>query len=460
MTTTAVRPRAALLASVAGAMIVALDGTVLLIAQPDLRADLGATVSQVQWTSTAYLLAVAAFLVVAGRLGDRYGHRRLLCLGALGFGAASAGIALAGNVHLVIALRAVQGVCGALLQPATLALLRLTHPADRLGGAVALRTSAIGVAAAAGPLLGGLLVTHGGWRAVFLINVPAALAIAVLTLAVRTPQVPCTASGRFDLTAGALLAAALAVLVHTLAGIPDHGWTGGRTGLGLLLGVLLAATLVRHERRSAHPVVPPAVTRSVPVTASMALLLTASGGLFGALFAVTFYLQQRLGLDPFAAALRCLPLTLLMIAGAPAASAALRRFGARRTALTGQLCVVLAVLALSRLTPATSWQETGLVLAVLGAGFTAVMVTATGTVVGDAPPGYAGVVGGLKQTAMNVGPTLGIAVAAALMPLTPTAEGSPAHPALAVPDLTLTPALPAVAALAALGLIPARLLPR
>ncbi|OKJ68526.1 MFS transporter [Streptomyces sp. CB02460] len=457
MTLTAVRPRAALLASVAGAMIVALDGTVLLVAQPDLRGDLGATVTEVQWTSTAYLLAVAALLVIAGRLGDHYGHRRLLCVGVLGFGAASAGIAFAQGIGPVIALRAAQGVFGALLQPATLALLRLVHPADRLGRAVALRTSAIGLAAAAGPVLGGVLVTHWGWRAVFLINIPAALAIAALTLAVRTPEVPRTADRRFDLTAGALLAAALAALVHTLAGIPDEGWTGARTGLGLLLAVLLGAVLVAYERRSAQPVVPPVVARSVPVTASMVLLLTTSGGLFGALFTVTFFLQQGLGLDPLTTGLRCLPLTLLMIAGAPAASAALGRFGPRRTAITGQLCVVLAVLGLSR--PGSAG-ETGLVLAVLGAGFTAVMVTATGTVVGDAPPGYAGVVGGLKQTAMNVGPALGIAVAAGLMPLTPSAVADPGHRLLPVTDPALGQALPAVAALAALGLIPASLLPR
>ncbi|MGC4946945.1 MFS transporter [Streptomyces sp. DT224] len=457
MTLTAVRPRAALLASVAGAMIVALDGTVLLVAQPDLRSDLGATVTEVQWTSTAYLLAVAALLVIAGRLGDRYGHRRLLCVGVLGFGAASAGIALAQGIGLVIALRAAQGVFGALLQPATLALLRLVLPADRLGRAVAVRTSAIGVAAAAGPVLGGALVTHWGWRAVFLINIPAALVIAALTLTVRTPEVPRAAHRRFDLTAGALLAAALAALVHTLAGVPDEGWTGTRTGLGLLLSLLLGAALVGYERRSAQPVVPPAVTRSVPVTASMALLLTTSGGLFGALFVVTFHLQQGLGLDPLTAGLRCLPLTLLMIAGAPVASAALGRLGPRRTAVTGQLSVVLAVLGLSR--PGSAW-ETGLVLAVLGAGFTAVMVTATGTVVGDAPPGNAGVVGGLKQTAMNVGPALGIAVAAGLMPLTPPAVTAPAHHALPVTDLAMGQALPAVAALAALGLIPASLLPR
>ncbi|WP_405935408.1 MFS transporter [Streptomyces sp. NBC_00726] len=457
MTLTAVRPRAALLASVAGAMIVALDGTVLLVAQPDLRSDLGATVTEVQWTSTAYLLAVAALLVIAGRLGDRYGHRRLLCVGVLGFGAASAGIALADGIGPVIALRAAQGVFGALLQPATLALLRLVHPADRLGRAVALRTSAIGVAAAAGPVLGGLLVTHWGWRAVFLVNIPAALAIAALTLAVRTPDLPPAAHRRFDLTAGVLLAAALAALVHTLAGVPDAGWTGTRTGLGLLLSVFLGAALVAYEHRSAQPVVPPAVTRSVPVMASMALLLTTSGGLFGALFVVTFLLQQGLGLDPLTTGLRCLPLTLLMIAGAPAASAALGRFGPRRTAIAGQLCVVLAVLGLSR--PGSAW-ETGLVLAVLGAGFTAVMVTATGTVVGDAPPGYAGVVGGLKQTAMNVGPALGIAVAAGLMPLTPSGVTDPGNQALPVTDFAPGQALLAVAVLAALGLIPASRLPR
>lgn len=153
--TATVRRRLALLVSVVGAMIVALDGTVLLVAQPSLQRDLGASMTQVQWTSTAYLLAVAALLVIAGRLGDRYGHPRMLFVGVLGFAAASAGIALAPGVGWVIVLRAVQGVFGALLQPTTLALLRLAYPADRLGTPVAIRTSAIGVAAAAGPVLGG-----------------------------------------------------------------------------------------------------------------------------------------------------------------------------------------------------------------------------------------------------------------------------------------------------------------
>ncbi|WNI26580.1 MFS transporter [Streptomyces sp. ITFR-16] len=449
----AVRPRVALLVSVAGAMIVALDGTVLLVAQPDLRRDLGADVAQVQWTSTAYLLAVAASLVVAGGLGDRYGHKRLLFLGVLGFGAASAGIALAPGIGWVIGLRAAQGVFGALLQPATLALLRLVYPAERLGAAVAVRTGAIGVAAGSGPLLGGVLVAHLGWRAVFLINVPAAIAIAALTLAVRTPKVSRSGPGRFDLVGTVLLAGTLAVLVHTLAGVPAHGWATPRTLLGLALAVALGAGLAVHQRRGTSPIVPPAVARSVPVMASMAMLLATTGGMFGALFVTTFLLQDGLGLSPLASGLRVLPMTVLMVLGAPVAAAALRGYGPRRVAVAGQSLVVLAVAGLSRLGPDSPWVMTGVGFAVLGAGFTAVMVTTTGTVVGDAPSGFAGVVGGIKQTAMNVGPTLGIAVAASMMTLNP-ATGVP-HTA----GQATGRALLVLAALAALGLLPALLLP-
>ncbi|WP_406315235.1 MFS transporter [Streptosporangium sp. NBC_01639] len=447
--TATVRPRLALLVSVAGAMIVALDGTVLIVAQPSLQREFGASVAQVQWTSTSYLLAVAALLVIAGRLGDRYGHPRLLFVGVLGFALSSAGIALAPGVGWVIGLRAVQGLFGALLQPATLALLRLAYPADRLGTPVAIRTSAIGVAAAAGPVLGGVLVAHLGWRAMFVVNIPIAVAIAAVTLAVRAPAPPRTGSQRLDLTGAALLATALALLVHTLVGVSVNGWIAAPTLLGLVAVVGVAAVLVGHERRTAHPIVPPVVARSVPVAASMAILLVTTGGMFGALFVATFFFQDVLGLDPLASGLRALPLTALMVLGAPAASAALRRYGPRRTAVAGTVLVVLGIAGLSQLGPTSTWMVTGAAFAVLGAGFATVMVTATGTVVGEAPPGYAGVIGGLKQTATNVGPTFGIAVAAGMMPLSSSAAGSPA----------MGPTLMILAGLASLALLPASLLP-
>ncbi|WP_344578109.1 MFS transporter [Streptomyces lunalinharesii] len=437
-------------------MLVALDGTVLLVAQPRLQHDLGAGVAQVQWTSTGYLLAVASLLVIAGRLGDRYGHQRVLFTGVLGFGAASAGIALAPSIGWVIGLRAAQGVCGALLQPATLALLRLTYPPDRLGTPVALRTSAIAVAAGAGPVLGGLLVVHLGWRAVFWVNVPVAALIAALALTVRPPAARPASTPRLDLTGAALLATVLVLLVRALVGVPEHGWTAAPTLSGLAAVVVLAVVLVGYERRSADPVVPRAVARSVPVTASMALLLAASAGLFGALFTATFYLQDVLRLDPLGSGLRVLPLTALMVLGAPLAAAALRRHGPRRSALTGTALLALGIAGLSRLDPTGTWWAMGAAFAAMGAGFATVMVTATGTVVGDAPPGCAGVVGGLKQTAMNIGPTLGIAVAA-------SATATPAHGSAGTAAAfagAMGTALLLLAGCVALGLLPAALLPR
>ncbi|WP_129305008.1 MFS transporter [Streptomyces sp. L2] len=434
----------ALLVSVIGAMIVALDGTILLMAQPRIQRDLGASVAQIQWTSTGYLVAVAALLVIAGRLGDRYGHPRLLFVGVLGFGAASAGIALAPAVGWVIVLRAVQGGFAAFLQPATLALLRLAYPADRLGTPIAIRTSAIAVAAGSGPLLGGVLVAHLGWRAVFWVNVPLAFVIAVLALAVRTPAPQRAEPPRLNLTSAGLLTVALAILVHALADVPARGWTAAPTLLEFLAVIGVATVLTRHERRTTHALVPPAVARSVPVMASMAILLFVSAGLFGALFKATFYLQDVLRLGPLASGLRVLPLTVLMVLGAPAAVTALRRYGARRTAIAGTVLVVVGIAGLSRLGPAGSWMAMAAAFGTLGAGFATVMVTATGTVVGDAPPGYAGVVGGLKQTAMNIGPSLGIAVAASMS---------------RTPVPAFDSALLILAAIAVLGLLPASLLP-
>ncbi|MFE2503522.1 MFS transporter [Streptomyces rubiginosohelvolus] len=449
--TASARLRLALLVSVSSAMLVALDGTVLLVAQPSLQREFGAGVAQIQWTSTGYLLAVASLLVIAGRLGDRYGHLRLLFVGVLGFGAASAGIALAPSIGWVIGLRAAQGVFGALLQPATLALLRLTYPPDRLGRPVAIRTSAIAVAAAAGPVLGGVLVAHFGWRAVFWINAPVVVVIAALTLTVRPPARERTGAGRLDFTGAALLAAALALLVHTLAGVPAHGWAAAPTLFGLVAFSALAAALGRHERRAAHPTVPREVARSVPVTASMAILLVTTAGLFGTLFTATFYLQDVLRLDALTTGLRVLPLTALMVLGAPLADTAQRRYGPRRSAIAGTALVVTGITGLSQLGPSSTWTAMGAAFAVLGAGFATVMVTATATVVGDAPPGYAGVVSGLKQTAMNIGPTLGIAVAAG------AGASATDSPLTAAP--AMSPTLLVLAGLSALGLIPASLLP-
>ncbi|MFF5493382.1 MFS transporter [Streptomyces aquilus] len=389
-------PRLALASSVVGAVIVALDGTVLTIAQPTLQGDLGASYAQVQWTSTGYLVAVAGLLVFAGRLGDRFGHRRLYAIGMLGFGAASAGIGLAPGIGWVVGLRVVQGVFGALLQPATLGMLRAAYPPDRLRTPIAVRTAAIGVSAAVGPLVGGALVAGPGWRAVFFLNVLPALVFGVLALTGREP-VRATPV-RLDVPGALLLAVTLGLLVHALVSLQ---W------LGLAASSVAGAAFLRHERRAASPLLPRAVAGP-----ALGVLVAASAALSGTLFVSTYTLQYTLGLDPLESALRCLPLAMLMVAAAPVCAVLLRRVGARRTAVAAMIVLAAGVLLLDR---AAGTFALCAGFALLGAGFGTVMVAATHVVVRHGPVESAGVAGGLQQTAMNVGPTLGVAVATTLM---------------------------------------------
>lgn len=433
-----------LASSVIGAVVVALDGTVLTIAQPTLQRELHASFAEVQWTSTAYLIAVASLLVFAGRLGDRYGHQRLFAIGVLGFGAVSAGIGVASGVGWVIGLRVVQGVFGALLQPATLGMLRAAFPPDRLGMPIAWRTSAIGVAAAAGPLVGGVLVTHLGWRSVFFLNVVPALVLGVLALAVRPPGPPRAASAagglaRLDLPGAALLALALACLVHALVGVPEHGWSASAV-LGLLLAAGAGLLLVRHERRTADPLLPPDVLGSAVVGAALGILVAASAAMFGTLFVASYVLQGELGMDPLRTGLTALPGGAAMVLGAPVAAVLLRRYGARRTTVAALALLALGVLVLFR---AAGTGAVGGGFLLLGAGFSTVMVTATAVVVRHAAAGLAGVAGGLQQTAMNVGPVLGVAAAATLAAVT---DG-------------LRTALPVLAGIAVVGVLGALKLP-
>ncbi|MFF2748488.1 MFS transporter [Kitasatospora sp. NPDC058048] len=418
-----------LAASITGAVLVAVDGTALTVARPALQHDLHASVAAVQWAGTGYLVTVAALLVFAGRLGDRYGHRRVFALGVTGFAAASLGIAVAPGIGWVVALRVLQGAAGALLQPATLGMLRTAWPADRLAGPIAIRTAAIGLAAAAGPLVGGALTTHLGWRSVFLLGLlPAAAALlAALAVPARagSPDTRSPAAGRgsghdsehdgrhgsgLDLPGAALLALALAFLVESLVTLPDTGPPAVPL-LCLAASGVLALLLVRHERRTADPLLPPALFRSTAVAPPLVVLLAASAALQGALFPAAYYLQDVLGLDPLQSALRAVPLAVAMILAAPGSARLAKRHGERAVVLPGMALITAGALLTAGLGTGSGTLAIGGCFALLGTGFGAVMATATTMVVRGASAARAGVAGGLQQTVLNIGPALGIALA-------------------------------------------------
>ncbi|MBI0384673.1 MFS transporter, partial [Streptomyces albiflaviniger] len=193
------------------------------------------------------------------------------------------------------------------------------------------------------------LTSQLGWRAVFFVNVVPALAVGLAALAVRGRAVSREGAGpRLDLPGAALLAVALAGLVHTLVGIPETGWTVA-TALGTGCAVAAGGVFVRHERRTRDPLVPPGVLRSGAAGPALGVLVAASAALFGALFLGTYYLQGVLALDPLAGGVRALPLAVMMVLGAPVAAMLTSRQGPRRTAVAGMVLVVAGVLLMSRL---------------------------------------------------------------------------------------------------------------
>ncbi|CAM5743346.1 MFS transporter OS=Streptomyces alboniger OX=132473 GN=CP975_06065 PE=4 SV=1 [Streptomyces alboniger] len=300
-------------------------------------------------------------------------------------------------------------------------MLRAAYPPERLRTPIAVRTAAIGVAAAAGPVVGGALVAGPGWRTVFFLNVAPAVVLGGLALAgpgtrsaraglgsrqLAVGKAPEKAlAARLDVPGALLLAVTLAGLVHTLVALPDAGWTtAGEAG-----AVLVAATtFVRHERRTASPLLPAGRGRFGDRGLGARSASRPRPPAPARLFVGAYVLQYTLGLDAFQSALRSLPLAVMMVAAAPAGAVLLPRAGARRTTVTAMAVLALGILLLIR---ASGTLALCAGFGLLGAGFGTVMVAATHVVVRHTAVESAGVAGGAKQTAMNVGPTLGVAAA-------------------------------------------------
>src|SRR6266568_4449835 len=412
-------PPLTLLAVAAGVMMVGLDGTIVAVANPAIQSHLHASLAGIQWISNAYLLALAVSLIAIGKLGDRFGHKKVFLTGVAGFAASSAAIGLsgtiAGSLGLVIAFRALQGVFGAMLQPSALALLRNTFPPEKLNGAIGIWGAVIGASTAAGPIAGGLLVQHINWEACFYVNIPVGVVALVMSLLVlkETPSSPAAAS--FDIPGIAALSGGLFLLIWGLIKAPDYGWASARTLAFLGAAALVMLLFVIRQARARQPLLPLRLFRSASLSAGPVLVVLLMFAMFGACFFMTFYLENVHGLDPVGAGVRLLPMTAMLIVGAPLAGAVITRIGPRMPIVTGMTMAAGALFGLSRLGAASSPNDTIVWFILLGLGLSPVMVGATDVIVGNAPVELAGVAGGLQSTAMQVGGTLGTAVLGAVM---------------------------------------------
>jgi DHA2 family methylenomycin A resistance protein-like MFS transporter len=399
-----------------GYFLVLLDTTVLTVALPDLRRSLGGTVAGQQWAVTGYTVVFAALLLGAGAVADRYGARRVFAAGVAAFGVLSLAGAAAPALWVLVGVRALLGAAGACCLPASLALIARLYPAPaeraRALGAWAAIT---GAALAAGPIVGGGLVSLAGWRAVFLVNVPVAAVALLLTAgpALAAPR----GAGRVDGVSQGLAAVFLACVT---AAVIEAGAASPRAVPAALGALLVLPALVRRQRRSPRPLVPSALLR-VPV-ARAALLSGAAVNfaLSGTLFVVSLLLQDRYGWGPLAAGVAFLPLTLPTAVNPLVTGRLVARYGPRRPVLAGLVLLVAGALVLAA-APGYPVLAVGLAVTGLGVSFALpALVTAT---VAAAPDGLAGTAGGLLNAVRQVGATVGVAAMGALV--APTLAAAP-----------------------------------
>ncbi|MEV5430941.1 MFS transporter [Streptomyces sp. NPDC052701] len=398
-----------------GVMMVALDGTIVAIANPAIQKDLSATFAEVQWITNGYFLALAVALITAGKLGDRFGHRQTFLIGVVGFAAASGAIGLSSSIALVVTFRVLQGLFGALLMPAALGLLRATFPAEKLNMAIGIWGMVIGASTAGGPILGGVLVEHVNWQSVFFINVPVGVLAVVLGVWILLDHRAENAPRSFDVLGIALLSAAMFCLVWALIKAPEWGWGDGRTWAFIAASAVGFALFSFWETKVKEPLVPLGLFRSVPLSAGVVLMVLMAIAFMGGLFFVTFYLQNVHGMSPVDAGLHLLPLTGMMIVGSPLAGVMITKFGPRLPLAGGMALTAIAMYGMSTLQADTGSGIMSVWFALLGLGLAPVMVGATEVIVGNAPMELSGVAGGLQQAAMQIGGSLGTAVLGAVM---------------------------------------------
>jgi EmrB/QacA subfamily drug resistance transporter len=412
-------PGLTLLAAALGVMMVALDGTIVAVANPAIQANLGASLADIQWVTNGYLLALAVTLITVGKIGDRFGHKKVFLTGIVGFGLTSAAIGLSGDIAksitLMIAFRVLQGVFGAMLQPTALALLRNTFPLEKLNNAIGIWGAVLGASTAAGPIVGGLLVQHINWEACFYVNVPVGIIALVVGLLVLRETPSSSEASSFDVPGIIALSAFLFLLVWGLIKGPDYGWASGQT-IGYFAGAIAALALfIVRELKTKTPLLPLRLFRSVPLSAGVVLVLALMFAMFGAMFFMTFFMENAHGLDPIATGVRLLPMTGMLIVGAPLAGVVITKIGPRIPMLVGMLLAAAALFGLSRLTIDSSLNDTILWFALLGLGLSPVMVGGTEVIVGNAEVELAGVASGLQSTAMQVGGTIGTTVLGVVM---------------------------------------------
>ncbi|WP_373430326.1 MFS transporter [Streptomyces achromogenes] len=410
----------------AGQFLVVLDVSVVNVALPSMRADLGMTSSGLQWVVNAYSMAFAGFMLLGGRAGDLYGRKRMFLTGLSLFTLASLAGGLAQSGWQLLLARAVQGLGAAVLAPATLTIVTAAVPEGAARARAIATWTAVGAGGgAAGGLVGGGLVDLLSWRWVLLINVP--VGVLVLAGSLRRLAESRTGDGRrLDLPGALLVTAGLATLAYGISRTESEGWTASAALVPLAAGLALVALFLVVEARTAAPLMPLGLFRLRTVSAANAAMFVNGSAMFSMWFFLTLYLQNALGYTPLEAGLALVPSSLAIVVGSKLAPRLMRVAGARTVAVLGTLLAATGF----------GWQSTmrmddgyvtGImlpgVLMMLGGGLGSTPLASLAT--SGAGPGEAGLVSGLVNTSRTMGGSLGLAVLSALAASRTAGRGTP-----------------------------------
>jgi EmrB/QacA subfamily drug resistance transporter len=395
-------------------LIIVVDNSILnvalpTLARPDSQGGLDATNSQLQWIVDSYVLVFAGLLLTAGSLGDRFGRRGALQVGLVVFGLSSLLAAMASSPGQLIAARALMGIGGAFIMPATLSLITSIFEGRERGRAIAIWAGVAGLAVAIGPLTGGFLLEHFYWGSVFLVNLPiVGVALVAGVLIVPTSKDP--AAPKLDLEGAGLSIAGLVALVYACIEAPENGWTDSTILAALTIAAALLAAFVLWERRTPHPMLNLDFFKNPRFTTASASISVLFFTLFGSIFLLTQYFQFVLGYSPLGAGVRLLPLALTMMVVAPISARIVERVGTKIVVATGLFIVALSVLSYVQLEASTGYGTIFWRLMLFAVGMGLTMAPATESIMGSLPLAKAGVGSAMNDTTRQVGGALGVAV--------------------------------------------------
>ena len=422
------RGRWVLAATVLGTGIAFLDSTVVGIALPSINRAFGGGVGTLQWVVTGYSLTLAAFLLLGGSLGDRFGRRRMFSLGIAWFAVASALCGVAPNATFLIVARVIQGIGGALLTPGSLAIIQASfRPSDR-PRAIGAWSGLGGVATAAGPLIGGYLLAAGSWRLVFYINLP----IAVFVLIITARHVPESSDpsnvGRVDTVGATLAVIFLAGLTYALIEGPTRGWSNTLVVVALVLAALSAPAFLVVEHRSEDPMLPLDLFRSRQFSGANGVTFVVYGALGGALFLLPVELQIVEHYSALNSGLALLPVTLIMLLFSARSGEISARIGPRLQMSVGPLIVGAGLALLARAADHGSyWTEVFPAVLVFGFGLAVTVAPLTSTAMGAAPAEHSGIASAVNNTVARAASLLAVAVLPLAAGLTGAAGLAPAE---------------------------------